>query len=132
MQRLPTTAIKEVDLCVGAIQAGGQRQSEVWRVDKDEETAMFGERTGESDANLYPTNWKQQSPAPEPHSRPCGQCQAPGQRGRVMRAGGWRDGMEVRVSVNGSLVVSVPADGTEFGVCAHTCRCTVSGVVVRV
>ncbi len=42
----------------------------------------------------------------------------PGQRGRVMRVGGWRDGMEVRVSVNGSLVVSVPADGTEFGVCA--------------
>lgn len=76
MQRLPTRAIKELDLCVGAIQAGGQRQSEVWRVDKDEETAMFGERTGESDANLYPANWKQQTPAPEPHSRPCGQRRA--------------------------------------------------------
>ena len=49
-----------------------------------------------------------------------------------MRAGGWRDGMEVRVSVNGSLVVSVPADGTQFGVCGRTCGCMVSGVVVRV
>lgn len=39
-------------------------------VDRDEETAMFGERTGECDANLYPANWKQHSPAPEPHSRP--------------------------------------------------------------
>jgi len=47
----------------------GQRQSEVWRVDKDEETAMFGERR-ESVPNLYPANWKQQSPAPEPHSGP--------------------------------------------------------------
>lgn len=69
MQRLLTRAIKEVNLCVGVIQGGGQRQSEVCRVDKDEETAMFGERTGESDANLYYANWKQQSPAPEPHSR---------------------------------------------------------------
>ncbi|KAF0032366.1 hypothetical protein F2P81_014656 [Scophthalmus maximus] len=25
-----------------------------------------------SDANLYSANWKQQSPAPEPHSRPRG------------------------------------------------------------
>lgn len=61
-----------MNLCVGAMQAGGQTQNEVWRVDRDEETAMFGERTGESDANLYPANWKQQSPAPEPHSRRCG------------------------------------------------------------
>lgn len=54
--------------------AGGRsEQSEVWRVDRDEETAMFGERTGESDANLYHANWKQKSPAPEPHSQPCGQ-----------------------------------------------------------
>lgn len=62
-------------------------------VDKDEETTMFGERTGESDANLYPANWKQRSPAPEPHSRSCGLCgPGPGRRGRVMRAVGWKDG----------------------------------------
>lgn len=79
------------------------------RVDKDEETAMFGEKTGERYANLYPDNWKQQSPAPEPHSRPLwpGPLQ-PGQRGRVMKAkkekkkgGGGEFG-----SVNGILVVS--------------------------
>ncbi len=59
-----------------------------------------------------------------------------GQRGRVMRAEGGRDGMEVRVTVNGSLVVSVPADGTVFGVCACVCvymyKSTVSGLDVRV
>lgn len=74
-------------------------------VDKDEETAMFGERTAESDVNIYPSNWKQQSPAPEAHSWPDGQHH--GQRGRVMRARGmerWRK--EVRVSVNGGLVIS--------------------------
>ena len=42
-------------------------------VDRDEETAMFGERTAESHANLYPGNWKQHRPAPEPHSEPRGQ-----------------------------------------------------------
>lgn len=92
---MPTTAIKEGDLCVGAIQAGGQRQSEVWRVDKDEETAMFRERTGESDANLYPANWKQQSPAPEPHSRALWPMPGPGatwegDEGRGME--GWDGG----------------------------------------
>lgn len=96
MQRLPTRAIKEVNLCVGVIQVGGQRQSEVWRVDKDEETAMFGERTGVSNANLYPTNWKQQSPAPEPHSRPCGQRRAratwEGDEGQGDGEMGWRLG----------------------------------------
>lgn len=67
----------------GEVNAGVQRR----RVDKDEETAMFGEKTGERYANLYPDNWKQQSPAPEPHSRPLwpGPLQ-PGQRGRVMKA----------------------------------------------
>lgn len=38
-----------------------------------------------------------------------------------MRARGWRDGKEARVSVNGGLV-SVPADGPDRGVCVcvHT------------
>lgn len=66
-QRLQTPAIKEVNLCGREIQAGGQRQREVWKVDEDEETAMFGERT---DANLYLANWNQQRPTPEPHSGP--------------------------------------------------------------
>lgn len=58
----------EFTVCVGAIQAGGQSRSEAWRVDRDEETAMFGERTEQSSANLYEANWKQQSRAPEAHS----------------------------------------------------------------
>ena len=33
-------------------------------VNENEETKMFGKGTGKSDANLYPANWKQQSPAP--------------------------------------------------------------------
>lgn len=50
-------------------------------VNKDEETAMFGETTGESDANLYRPNWKQQTSAPEPHSRPRGYRRAQGNMG---------------------------------------------------
>lgn len=66
-------------------------------VDKDEETAMFGERTGESNANLYPGNWKQHSPAPELHSGPYGQRRAratwEGDEGQGDgRMDGWRDG----------------------------------------
>lgn len=67
-QRLQTPDIKEGNLCGREIRAGGQRQREVWKVDEDEETAMFGERTRQTDANLCLANWKQQRPAPEPHS----------------------------------------------------------------
>ena len=96
---MPTRAIKEVNLCVGVMQAGGQRQSEVCRVDEDEETAMFGERTRESDANLYPANWKQQSLAPEPRSRLRGRDRATWE-GDEGWGGGWRDGMEAEGSVS--------------------------------
>lgn len=118
MQRLPTRAIKEVNLCVGVIQAGGQRQSGVWRVDRDEETTMFGERTGESNANLYPANWKQQSPAPEPHSRPCGQHWAwatwEGDEGQGDGEMGWRLGS---VSMAALLFLSLQTGQRFFGVC---------------
>lgn len=46
----------------------------------------------------------------------------PGGRGRAMRAlGGWRDGLEVRVSVKGSIVVSIPAARTEVLWCVRAC-----------
>lgn len=58
-------------------------------VNKNEETKMFGKGTGKSDANLYPANWKQQSPAPEPHSQPYGQRRG---QGNVGGRGGPGDG----------------------------------------
>ena len=45
VQGLKTSAIKE-----GIY--GGQRQSEEWRVDRDEDTAVFGERTAHRHTNL--------------------------------------------------------------------------------
>lgn len=68
---------------------------------------------GESDANLYPANWKQQSPAPEPQSTvpTAGLRPRPGRRGRVGdegTEGGWRDGMGGLGSVSmASLFVGV-------------------------
>lgn len=45
----------------------------------------------------------------------------PGGRGRAMRAGGWRDGLEVSVSVKGSIVVSIPAARAEVLWCVCVC-----------
>lgn len=63
-------------------------------VDRDGETAMFGERTEESNANLYPGNWKQHSSAPETHSGAQWPVLELEQRGRVMRARGMEGWME--------------------------------------
>lgn len=99
----------------------------MWRVDKDEETAVFGQRTGESDANLYPLIGNSRVLHLNRILGPVAGTGS-GRRGRVMR--GWRDGMEVRVSVNSSLVVSFSADGTEFCVCVCVSmrKCTKSQV----
>lgn len=64
-------------------------------VKKNGETAMFGEETGESNANLYPANWKQHSSPPEPHSGalwPAQHCARAGNVGGWWGPGGWRGG----------------------------------------
>ncbi|KAK7940241.1 hypothetical protein WMY93_003567 [Mugilogobius chulae] len=88
VQRLPTRAIKGLDLCDGRVQAGGQSQSEAWRVDRDEHTAMFGQRTEESTTNSYHANWKQKSGAPEANCDGVGGLRSHGMGRGCMRSKG--------------------------------------------
>lgn len=107
---------------------------------------MFGERTGESDANLYPTNWKQQIPAPELHSGPYVHHQAEGNVGGWWGMGdgvmGWRLGSVSMVALFQSLqieqtLVCVPEEIQcllskclwEF-LCVCSCACSLVCVCV--